>query len=148
MTIGERICALRKENHLSQGQLANILDISRQAISKWENDLTAPDTLKLIQLADVLNTDVEYLATGNHATLKAQPQVVTVVRKVDNVVEKIVEKPVVVERIIEIEKPVEVVVEKPVIKKVVRTKYVRNPFEFLLAGLAGLLIGIILGVLI
>lgn len=88
MTIGERICALRKENHLSQGQLANILDISRQAVSKWENDLTAPDTLKLIQLADVLNTDVEYLATGNHATLKAQPQVVTVVRKVDNVVEK------------------------------------------------------------
>ena len=78
MTIGERITTLRKERNLSQIQLAKMLDVTRQAVSKWENDQTAPDTIKLIQLADVLDTDVEYLATGNHSTIKAQPECITV----------------------------------------------------------------------
>ena len=85
MTIGERIASLRKEHKLSQIQLAKLLDVSRQAVSKWENDLTAPDTIKLIQLADVLNTDVEYLATGNHSRLKSPPEVITMIRPVDRI---------------------------------------------------------------
>ena len=64
MSIGERITDLRKGKNLSQGQLASLLEVSRQAVSKWENDTASPDTLRLIQLADVLSTDVEYLATG------------------------------------------------------------------------------------
>lgn len=148
MSMGERIGDLRREQNISQVQLAQALGISRQAVSKWENDQTSPDTLKLIQLADVLDTDVEYLATGNHSKLKASPRVVTVVEKVDNVVEKIVEKPVVVEKIVEVEKVIESVVEKPVIRKVSRIKYLRNPLEFLLTGLAGLILGIIIGLLI
>lgn len=132
---------------MSQGQLSEMLHISRQAVSKWENDTSAPDTLKLIQLADILDSDVEYLATGKHIT----PKVVTVVQKVDNVVEKIVEKPVEVEkivkveRIVEVERVVETVVEKPVIRKVRRTKYVRNPLEFILVGLGGLFLGLLIG---
>ena len=70
MSIGERITSLRKQQNLSQGKLASILEVSRQAVSKWENDLAAPDTLKLIQLADVLKTDVEYLATGRLSLLE------------------------------------------------------------------------------
>lgn len=42
MTIGERISALRKEQGISQGELAVSLGVSRQAISKWENDQTSP----------------------------------------------------------------------------------------------------------
>lgn len=147
MSIGERITELRKKRNLSQGQLSEMLHISRQAVSKWENDTSAPDTLKLIQLADILDSDVEYLATGKHIT----PKVVTVVQKVDNVVEKIVEKPVEVEkivkveRIVEVERVVETVVEKPVIRKVRRTKYVRNPLEFILVGLGGLFLGLLIG---
>ena len=148
MSIGERIASLRKESNLSQGQLAKLLDVSRQAVSKWENDLATPDTVKFIHLADVLKTDVEYLATGNHSTLKATPKVVTVVEKVDNVVEKIVEKPVVVEKIVEIEKPVEIIIEKPVIKKSIRTRYLRNPIEFLIVGCLCFIAGIIIGLLI
>ena len=64
MSIGERISQLRQDNHISQLQLADALGISRQAVSKWENDQTSPDTINLIRLADVLNTEVEYLATG------------------------------------------------------------------------------------
>lgn len=64
MSIGERIVQLRKEQNLSQGQLAQLMGVSRQAVSKWETDQSAPDSIKLIQLADVLDTDVEYLASG------------------------------------------------------------------------------------
>ena len=144
MTIGTRITNLRKEHHLSQVQLAQMLDVTRQAVSKWENDQTSPDTLKLIQLADVLKTDVEYLATGVHTTVQSPPSVVTVVETV----EKIVEKPVEIEKIVEVEKVVETVVEKPVIRKVKRVKYVRNPLEFAAIGIGGFLLGLILGLLL
>ena len=54
MSIGERIISLRKELNMSQGQLAQAMEVSRQAVSKWENDLAAPDSLKMIRLAEVL----------------------------------------------------------------------------------------------
>ena len=151
MSIGERITALRKEQNISQLQLSRMMDISRQAVSKWENDLSEPDTIRLIQLADVLNTDVEYLATGNHSTRIAPPQVVTVVKNVDRVVEKVVErlveKPVYIEKIVEVEKPIETVLEKTRIKKVFRTKYLRNPLEFLVVGVIAFAAGLLIGLL-
>lgn len=148
MSIGERITTLRKEQNISQGQLADALGVTRQAVSKWENDLAAPDTIKLIQLADLLNTDVEYLTTGRHSILKAEPEIITVTKPVEVVVERVVEKPVLIEKIVEIEKPVEIFVEKPVIKKVYRTRLIRNPMEFIIIGsvcfIAGVLIGLLL----
>lgn len=148
MTIGERIADLRKKQKISQVQLAKALGVSRQAVSKWENDQTAPDTLKLIQLADLLGTDSEYIATGNHSKVKSQPAVITMVQKVDNAVEKIVEKPVEVEKIVEVERVVEKVVEVPRIKKVIRVKYLRNPLEFAAVAVAGMIIGIVIGLLL
>ena len=148
MSIGERISELRKQQNISQGQLAKALDVSRQAVSKWENDQTAPDTINLIRLADLLRTDTEYLATGVHSKIKSPPSVVTLIQKVDNVVEKVVEKPVEVEKIVEVERVVERVVEVPRIKKVTRVKYVRNPLEFAVVGLLGLVIGVIIGLLL
>lgn len=147
MSIGERISDLRTQLHMSQLQLAKQLGISRQAVSKWENDLTSPDTLNLIKLADVLDTDVEYLATGNHSTQKAAPEIITVQKPVEIVVEKIVERPVVVEKIVEVEIVKESIVEKPVIKRVTRTKYLRNPIEFLILGVACFFLGLLVGLL-
>ena len=149
MSIGERITSLSKEANLSQGKLASLLEVSRQAVSKWENDQATPDTLKLIQLADVLKTDVEYLATGRES--KSEPIVV----KVPEIQEKIVEKPVVqyVEKTVEkpmyVEKPVirtvEKLVEKPIIKRIVRVRYLRNPLEFLGLAIVCFLLGILIG---
>ena len=68
MSVGARIIELRKERNLSQGQLATALEVSRQAVSKWENGLAVPDTQKMIRLAEVLDTEVEYLATGRKGT--------------------------------------------------------------------------------
>lgn len=147
MSIGERISDLRAQRNISQVQLAKQLGISRQAVSKWENDLTSPDTLNLIKLADVLDTDVEFLATGNHGTHKAAPEIITVQKPVEIVVEKIVEKPVVVEKIVEVEITKETIVEKPIIKRVTRTKYLRNPIEFLIFGVVCFGLGLLIGLL-
>ena len=144
MTIGERIKELRKQNNISQVQLAKTLGISRQAVSKWENDLAEPDTLNLIRLADILSTDSEFIATGNHSKIKAAPTVVTMIQKVDNIVEKVVE----VEKIVEVERIVEKSIEVPRIKKITRIKYLRNPLEFAAVGLIGFILGILVGLII
>ena len=149
MSIGERITSLRKDNNISQYQLAKLMGVSRQAVSKWENDQASPDTINLIRLADILDTDVEYLATGKRTSLSQPPTEPKVIE-----VEKVVEVPKVIEKVVKVDKPVYIEVEKlievekPVVRKVVRTKYVRNPAEYFLLGgalfLAGLLIGILL----
>ena len=148
MSIGERIATLRKQKNISQLQLARALDVSRQAVSKWENDQTAPDTMKMIHLAAFLGTDTEYLATGRHSVLKAPPTVVTVVQKAEKVEPQVIEKIVEVEKVVEVERVVEKIVEVPRIKKIIRIKYLRNPLEFAAIGLAGLAIGVVIGILI
>ncbi len=64
MSIGNRISELRKKYNYSQEYVAEQLDVSRQAVSKWEQDQTAPDTNNLIALAKLFGVSVEYLATG------------------------------------------------------------------------------------
>ena len=143
MSVGQRITELRKQQNISQMQLAKLLGISRQAVSKWENDLSLPDTEKMIQLADVLDTDIEYLSSGRRNMGRRPPVVLETVNTVE--VEKIVEVPVVkvVEKIVE--KPVVEYVEKPVVRKVFRTKHVRNPIEFAIVGFISFLIGLLIG---
>ena len=143
MSIGERISELRKERNVSQGQLADSLGITRQAVSKWENGLAVPDALKMIQLADILDTDIEYLSTGRRNFARRPPVVLTEVK----VVEKVVEKPVVqvktVEKVVTV--PEIQYVDKEVVKKVYRTKYRRNPAELVVIGLGCFLIGLLIG---
>lgn len=146
MSIGERISELRKSQKLSQVQLADSLSVTRQAVSKWENDLAVPDALKMIQLADILDTDIEYLSTGRRNFTRRPPVVLQDVQ----IVEKVIEKPIVtvktIEKIVEI--PVIQHIEKPVIKHVYRTKYRQNPIELLLVAFVSFLLGLIIGFLL
>ena len=152
MSIGERITKLRTERNISQKQLAEAMEVSRQAVSKWENDLSTPDPAKMIRLADVLNTDLEYLTTGRVVVPSRPPIVLETVKTV----EKVVEKPVVqvVEKIVErrvevsVEVPVVEYVDRPVVKKLVRTRYVRNPLEYAIVGIFCLIAGILIGFLL
>lgn len=64
MTIGQRISELRKERSYSQEYVAEQLGVSRQAVSKWETDLSVPDTNNLIGLSELFDVSVEYIATG------------------------------------------------------------------------------------
>ena len=49
MTLGDKISKLRKDNHYTQEQLAGILGVSRQSVSKWESNLAYPETDKLLR---------------------------------------------------------------------------------------------------
>jgi len=148
MSIGERISELRTLCNMTQGDLARAMDVSRQAVSKWETDQAVPDALKMIRLAEVLESDIEYISTGRRTFGRRPPVVIKTVETV----EKIVEKPVVqvVEKVVEnvIEKPVIQYIDRPVVKKVYKTKYVRRPIEFIIVGFLGLIVGFLLGILI
>jgi len=61
MTLGKKIYTLRKERNISQEKLAESINVSRQAISKWEQDLVIPDTNNIIQLCKFFNVPIEYL---------------------------------------------------------------------------------------
>ena len=63
-TIGKRICALRKAKGLKQEELAERLEVSAQAVSKWENGQTCPDISLLPRLAGVFGVTTDYLLTG------------------------------------------------------------------------------------
>ena len=73
MTFGEKLQLLRKQNGLSQEQLASQLTVSRQAISKWELDTSLPDTENIIQISNILDVSIDYLLKedaeqGNEST--------------------------------------------------------------------------------
>lgn len=63
-TLGKRIAQYRKEQGLTQENLAERLGISSQAVSKWETDQTCPDILLLPQLSKLLGVSVDTLLTG------------------------------------------------------------------------------------
>lgn len=62
-----RLCELRKKHNLSQEELASMLGVSRQAISKWERSESSPDTDNLIELARIYNMTLDELLNGNDA---------------------------------------------------------------------------------
>ncbi len=125
MNIGERIMALRKEKNISQTELAKRLNVSRQAVSKWEQGISSPDTERLIQLAEILGTEVEYLATGTH------PEPGSVVLNIVETVERVEEK----------------IVIKEVIRHVKRKPVKKNPIDYWIIGGAGFLLGLLVGLI-
>lgn len=62
--MGERLLKLRNQSGLTQEELAERLDVSRQSISKWELNKTLPDVDKLIQLSEMYQVTIDYLVTG------------------------------------------------------------------------------------
>lgn len=61
MTTGEKLTKLRKEKGYTQEQLADLLKVSRQAVSRWESDLAFPETEKLIRIVKLYDVSLDYL---------------------------------------------------------------------------------------
>ena len=61
MKLSEKLQMLRINKRLSQEELANILDVSRQAVSKWESGKSVPDLQKLIKLSELYNVNIDTL---------------------------------------------------------------------------------------
>lgn len=61
MTFGEKLARERKELNYTQEQLAEILGVSRQSVSKWESDIAYPETEKLIKMGKLFSCSMDYL---------------------------------------------------------------------------------------
>lgn len=64
MTVGEKLLDLRKKKSLSQEEVANILNVSRQTISKWETDQSTPDFDKIMPICNLYNISADELMSG------------------------------------------------------------------------------------
>ena len=71
MDIGNKIVQLREENQMSQTELAELLDVSRQTVSKWERNVCEPEAKRIVQLAKIFHITTDYLL-GNERELRHQ----------------------------------------------------------------------------
>lgn len=84
MNLGESIYHQRTRKNLSQGDLAEALEVSRQSVSKWENNSAVPELEKLIKMSQIFGITIDELVTGemkpetpvNAPTIREEPQVI------------------------------------------------------------------------
>lgn len=74
MELNEKLQNLRKENHLSQEKIAELVGVSRQSVSKWEVGLSKPDTNNLIRLADIYGVSLDELIGTAESTEQLHSQ--------------------------------------------------------------------------
>ena len=72
-TIGNRIAKFRKAKGMTQEELANVMGVSSQAVSKWENDASCPDISLLPQLCKTLGISSDELLTGKSDAVRMIP---------------------------------------------------------------------------
>ncbi len=65
MTFGEKLFELRKGQKLSQEELAEKLGVTRQAVSRWENGETMPDSPNLLEICNLFGVSADYLLRDN-----------------------------------------------------------------------------------
>lgn len=73
MTFGEKLQELRRASGMSQDTLAEKLDVSRQAVSKWERDEAMPETDKVVRIAQLFDVSIDYLLM-NKEQKKPEPE--------------------------------------------------------------------------
>lgn len=75
MNLGENIYRLRTKHNMSQDDLANTLDVSRQSVSKWENNQAVPDLEKLVKMSKLFHITLDELVNGEaqESTSASQP---------------------------------------------------------------------------
>lgn len=93
MTLGQKIFELRNEQKMSQGDLAEKLNVSRQSISKWETDASVPELDKLIMLSDLFSITIDELVKDElpekstdeekETTEKSSPETVVINKQIN-----------------------------------------------------------------
>lgn len=84
-TLGQRIMAYRTKAHLSQDSLAELLEVSRQSVSKWETDASVPELGKLVRLCQVFGVSLDELVKGETTAAAPEPQMTNIVPSQDMV---------------------------------------------------------------
>lgn len=85
MSLGERIYRLRTEKNLSQGDLAEMLAVSRQSISKWENNSATPDLEKIVKLSEIFGISLDELVKGENISYSNQNVMVSTAGKTNDI---------------------------------------------------------------
>lgn len=67
-TVGAYISQLRRDADMTQAEMANKLNVTHQAVSKWENGLALPDVQTLMSLADLFGVSIEQILSGGRRT--------------------------------------------------------------------------------
>ena len=86
MTIYDKLVQLRKRKGWSQEDLAEKLDVSRQAISRWENGSALPDAYNLLQLSHLYDVSTDYLLNDEYESDDDLPRVKSVEATLNNTV--------------------------------------------------------------
>lgn len=71
--LGERIYQLRVRDNLSQLDLADALEVSRQSVSKWENNVCAPELDKLVKMSELFQVSLDELVRGGAGSSETLP---------------------------------------------------------------------------
>lgn len=88
MNLGEKLFELRKEKNLSQEEVADKLNVTRQTVSKWETNQSTPDFDKIIPICELFGISTEELLTGNKKEEKQEEQNPVVEEKKEKVPSK------------------------------------------------------------
>lgn len=72
MTLGQRLYEMRRQKGFSQEQVAEVLGVTRQTVSKWETDQTTPDFDKILPLCELYNISTDELLKGEQQRENAQ----------------------------------------------------------------------------
>ena len=88
MTFSEKIINLRKAHGWSQEDFAEKLNVSRQAISRWENDGAFPDALNILQISKLFGVTTDYLLNDDYTSDKDIPVVKNATQETDNIILK------------------------------------------------------------
>ena len=72
MEFCKKLSELRKKSGLSQEKLAEVVGVSRQAVTKWESGKSNPDTENLVRLAEIFGVSIDELCTGEEPKPKAK----------------------------------------------------------------------------
>ena len=83
MTLSEKIVSLRKAHRWSQEDFAEKLNVSRQAISRWENGTALPDAQNVLQISKLFHVTTDYLLNEDYESDRDIPAVKTATAETD-----------------------------------------------------------------
>lgn len=78
MNLGEHIYQLRTQQNMSQGDFADAMEVSRQSVSKWENNSAVPELEKLVKMAEVFGITLDELVNGKRVEIPPPPPQINV----------------------------------------------------------------------
>ena len=88
MKLSDKLIVLRKENSWSQEDFAEKLDVSRQAISRWENGIALPDAQNILQISKLFNVTTDYLLNDDYENRTEIPTIETTAKETTPLTQK------------------------------------------------------------